>query len=55
MSAYPPKDLNHRWEHSLLTPEQAVGQLIQHLLALYERLIELEKRLRQVEQHPRSL
>lgn len=50
MAAYPPKDLSHPWEHSQITSEQAIGQLIQHLIELNQLLADLEKRLRQIEQ-----
>jgi len=52
MSTYSPQELTRRWEHSQLTIEQAIGQLIQHLLDLLQRLAELERRLRQLEQRP---
>ena len=52
MSAYPPKELSHRWEHSQITIEQTIGQLIQHLLGLLQRLADLEKRHRRERINP---
>ena len=52
MSTYPAPDLLRLWSLGEVTPEQTVGHLVQHLVAITQRLTELEKRLRQVEQQP---
>jgi hypothetical protein len=50
MSTYPLPDLLHRWELGQLSSEQAIGHLLQNLLAQGQRLAEAEKRIRQLEQ-----
>ena len=50
MSTYPIPDLLQRWAKGELTVEQAVGHVLQHLLTLAQRLAEMERRLRQLEQ-----
>jgi hypothetical protein len=50
MATETPGLLYKQWERNELSVERAVGQLLQHLVAQSERLAELEKRLRQVEQ-----
>jgi hypothetical protein len=50
MSTYPLDELRHKWSLGQLTTEQIAGHLLQHLLAQGQRLAELEKRLRQLEQ-----
>ena len=50
MSTYPVDDLLHRWKLGELSAEQAIGHLLQHLLALTQQLADLERRLRQCEQ-----
>ena len=50
MAMYPPKELDLLWRQDRLTAEQAVGQLIQHFLDQQQRITELEKRVRQLEQ-----
>ena len=52
MSTYPAPDLLRLWSLGEVTPEQTIGHLVQHLVTLTQRLSELEKRLRQVEQQP---
>ena len=49
MATYTPPDLLHKWQQNDLTPEQAIGQLVQHLLAQEQRLSEVERRLHQLE------
>ena len=50
MSTYPAPDLLRLWALGEITPEQTIGHLVQHLVTVIQRLTELEKRLRQVEQ-----
>jgi hypothetical protein len=50
MSTYAIPDLLHKWSLGELTTKQAIGQLLQHVLHLLQRLTEQEKRLRQLEQ-----
>ena len=52
MSTYPANELLRLWSLGEVSPEQTIGHLVQHLVALTQRLSELEKRLRQVEQQP---
>ena len=52
MSTYSLPDLLHQWVQGNLTAEQAVGHVLQNLLSLLQRLTDLEKRLRQLEQPP---
>jgi len=52
MSTYSPLDLFHQWTQGHMTAEQAVGHVLQNLLIVVQRLSELEKRLRQLEQPP---
>lgn len=52
MSTYPANELLHLWSRGEVTPEQTIGHLVQHLVAITQRLTEIEKRLRQVEQQP---
>ena len=52
MATHPVPDLLQRWAKSELTVEQAIGHLLQHLLAVVQRLAEIEKRLHQLEQPP---
>jgi hypothetical protein len=40
------------WAKGELTVEQAIGHLLQNLYWLFQRLAEIEKRLRQLEQRP---
>ena len=37
MATYPLKELLSRWQQGTLTVEQAIGQILQHLLALEKR------------------
>lgn len=50
MSTYSPPDLLQQWAQGNLTADQAVGHLIQNLVTLLQRLTDLEKRLRLLEQ-----
>ena len=50
MSIYQPAELLNLWKNETLTAEQAIGQLIQHLMLLTKMLTEYEKRIRQMEQ-----
>ena len=52
MSTYSLPDLLQQWAQGNLTAEQAIGHLLQNLLTLAQRLTDLEKRLRQLEQPP---
>ena len=52
MSTYSLPDLLQQWTQGNLTAEQAIGHLLQNLLPLMQRLADLEKRLRQLEQPP---
>ena len=52
MSTYPIDELLHRWKVGQLTPEQAIGHLLQHLETLSKQVAEHERRLRQYEQRP---
>jgi len=51
-STYPLDELLHRWKVGQLTPEQAIGHLLQHVAALSKQVAEQERRLRQCEQRP---
>jgi hypothetical protein len=50
MSTYPLAELLRRYDRGDLTAEQTAGHLLQHLEMLSERVAELEKRVRQLEQ-----
>jgi hypothetical protein len=52
MSTYSPSELLSKWTKRELSLEQAIGHLLQHLFAFGQRFIEIEKRLRQLEQPP---
>ena len=52
MSTYSLPDLLQQWTQGNLTAEQAIGHVLQNLLPLMQRLSDLEKRLRQLEQPP---
>ena len=52
MSTYSLPDLFNQWAQGKLTVEQAIGHVLQNLLAFAQRLTDLEKRLRQLEQPP---
>ena len=52
MASYPLPEVRRKWSKGELTLEQVAGHLLQHLLDLVERLTEIEKRLRQLEQPP---
>ncbi len=38
-------DLMRKWQHEHLTAEQMIGQLLQHVEVLYERLRLVERRV----------
>ena len=42
MSTLPPDDLLGRWKREELSPEQAIGQLLQYLVQLVKRIEVLE-------------
>ena len=50
MSTYPAPDLLRLWVVNEITPEQTIGHLLQHLVALSQRLADLEKQLHRLEQ-----
>ena len=52
MSTPPIDELMKRWRQGEITAEQAVGYMMQHLVALSQWRPEVEKRLRQLEQPP---
>ena len=45
MPRYPLDELLSRWQRERLTVEQAIGQILQHLLALEKQLGDLKRRL----------
>lgn len=47
MSMYELPQLIKKWERAELTSEQTIGQLIQHLQRLSERLGQIERQLEQ--------
>ena len=49
-STYSLPDLLRKWAQGDLTAEQAIGHLLQNLLAMGNRQSEFEKRLRALEQ-----
>jgi flagellar biosynthesis chaperone FliJ len=49
MGKYKLENLLDLWEAEKVTPEQAIGQIIQHLLELRGQLYEAENRLRELE------
>ena len=52
MSTYPIDELLHLWKVGQLTPEQAIGHILQHIETLSKQAAEQERRLRQCEQRP---
>jgi hypothetical protein len=46
MATHSPTELRRLWGRGELTGEQLHGHLVQHLLLVYERLDEIERRLR---------
>jgi len=52
MSTYSIDELLHLWKVGRLSPEQAIGHLLQHIEALTKQQAEHERRLRQCEQRP---
>ena len=53
MSTYTLPELLQKWARNELSLEQAVGHVLQHLLGIGQRMNEIEKRLRQLEQPPK--
>jgi len=45
MGAHTLDDLMRKWQHEQLTAEQMIGQLLQHVSVLYERLRLVERRV----------
>ncbi len=43
MGMHPYHDLVRFWQHEQLTAEQMIGQMVQHIGALYEKQQELER------------
>ena len=54
MCTYTLPDLLKHWQSGEMTTEQAAGHLLQHLVALAQRLSDAEKRIRQLEQTPKG-
>ena len=52
MSTYSIGTLLRLWKQNEVTSEQAIGYAIQQIAALTERLADLEKRFRHLEQAP---
>lgn len=50
MAAYSPEKLLQLWKQEEVTAEQAIGQLLQLVIALQQSLQQVEQRLRAVEQ-----
>ena len=50
MSTYTTAELLQRWKQQTLTQEQAIGQLLQHIDELKQRMTEFDQRLRLLEQ-----
>jgi hypothetical protein len=48
MSTYELEKLIEMWRTEKLTPEQAIGHVLQHLLALRAQLYEAEEQLREL-------
>lgn len=53
MSKYSVKELLSLWAKAELTNEQAIGHLIQNLVASTERIDQLERRIRLLEHPPK--
>ncbi len=45
MGMHPMEELFRKWQNGTLTAEQMIGQLMQHIGVLYERLRLVERRL----------
>ena len=45
MSKYSLPELLKFWQQERLTTEQVIGQILQHLLAIYNQLNELQRQL----------
>jgi hypothetical protein len=54
MGMHPIDDLMRRWQREDVTAEQMVGQLVQHIGVLYDRLRLLERRFTAI-QHIKQL
>jgi len=52
MSSYTPAELLRKWSRGELTADQAIGHLMQQVQTQEQRLAQVEKRLRQLEQAP---
>jgi len=50
MATYTTAELLQRWKQQTLTQEQAIGQLLQHIDELKQRMTEFDQRLRLLEQ-----
>jgi hypothetical protein len=48
-------DLMLKWQHEKLTAEQMIGQMVQHIGALYEKQLELERDHRHFTQELQAL
>lgn len=53
MTKYSVKELLSLWAKDELTSEQAIGHLIQNLVAYAERIAQLDKRIRTFESPPK--
>ncbi len=54
MEKYPPEELIKKWEREELTSEQAIGQLMLWVMALIERIVQLEVNLRKMRRTHKS-
>ena len=52
MSTYEPDQLLQLWKLEQIDSQMVIGHLLQNLVALVQRQMETEKRLRQLEQPP---
>lgn len=48
MGMYALDELLTLWKHERVTEEQAIGHILQHLEAVYERLREVERRVKHI-------
>ncbi len=55
MGMHPYNDLVQFWQHEKLTAEQVIGQMMQHIGALYEKQRELEREHRHLAQELTAL
>lgn len=49
MSTYPASDLLQQWIRGEITPEQAIGHLLQHLVALHQQYQQLASSVGQID------